>query len=126
MREKKHWLLKKVLPLIFLILIVIGGLIKINIINTKSLSPLGNTNQNYKLVKEEFGEDFSNFIKDNSQVKIYKEGNKQLLIRIGNKDLIINEESIFTKKLKKLFNKISINFTGLKENAYNFVHKSEE
>lgn len=45
-------------------------------INTKALSPLGNTNENYKLVSNEFGEDFSNFIKDNSFLKIYKESEK--------------------------------------------------
>ncbi|KIL09089.1 hypothetical protein SR42_08970 [Clostridium botulinum] len=126
MREKKHRILIRMLPVIILTLIVLGGITKVNIINTKSLSPLGNTKQNYELVSEEFGEDFSNFIKDNSTIKIYKEDNKQLLIRIGNKDLRINEESIFTQKLKNLYNKISINFTGLKENAYNFTHKFKE
>ncbi len=91
MREKKHRILIRMLPVIILALIVLGGIIKVNIINTKSLSPLGNTKQNYELVSEEFGEDFSNFIKDNSTIKIYKEDNKQLLIRIGNKDLRIKK-----------------------------------
>ncbi len=81
MREKKHRILIRMLPVIILALIVLGGITKVNIINTKSLSPLGNTKQNYELVSEEFGEDFSNFIKDNSTIKIYKEDNKQLLIR---------------------------------------------
>ena len=49
------------------------GIITINIINTKALSPLGNTNENYKMVSKQFGEDFSKFIKDNSILKIYKQ-----------------------------------------------------
>ena len=65
------------------------GIIIINIINTKALSPLGNTNENYKMVSKEFGEDFSKFIKDNSILKIYKQKD-DILIRIGENNFVIN------------------------------------
>ena len=50
---------KKVLigTLIFSLLILIG-FVQINIVNTRALSPIGNGEDNYQLVKEEFGEDF--------------------------------------------------------------------
>ena len=63
---------KKVLIgiLVFFIILIVG-FIQINVINTKALSPIGNGEDNYELVKEEFGEDFEEFIKDNSEIKIY-------------------------------------------------------
>lgn len=60
------------------------GLIKINMINTKALSPLGNTKSNYKLVNEEFGDDFSEFIQDNAEIKIYTQNG--IVIRVGKTD----------------------------------------
>lgn len=60
------------------------GLIKINMINTKALSPLGNTKSNYKLVNEEFGDDFSQFIQDNAEIKIYTQNG--IVIRVGKTD----------------------------------------
>ena len=82
------------------------GLIKINIINTKALSPLGRTNDNYEMIKEEFGEEFSNFIKDNAQVKIYTEEGKETLVKIGNQDFRIKDESKLISGIKYLFYKI--------------------
>ena len=87
---------KKVFKTIFLIVlfcVTLIGLIKVNILNTKALSPLGNTNDNYKLVSEEFGEDFSNFIQDKSPVKIYVEEDEETMVRLGEKDFIIKSES---------------------------------
>lgn len=85
---------------------VIVGVIKIDIINTKSLSPLGNTNENYKLVSEEFGEDFSNFIKDNSFLKIYQESNNDVLVKLGNNEFKISNESVYIKKIQQIFENI--------------------
>ena len=48
---------------IFAVILLIIGFVKINIINTESLSPLGNTDDNFKVVSEEFGEDFQNLLK---------------------------------------------------------------
>lgn len=52
---------------------VIVGCIIVNIKNTEALSPFGNTLNNYQIITEEFGEDFSEFIKDNANIKIYLE-----------------------------------------------------
>ncbi|AGF54689.1 MULTISPECIES: hypothetical protein [Clostridium] len=102
----KGYILRKLLFSIFVFAIILTGIIKINIINTKALSPLGNTNENYKIVSEEFGEDFSNFIKDNSFLKIYKGSQNDILIRLGNNDFRISDQSIFINKMQEIFEKI--------------------
>lgn len=102
---------KKVLPAFLILFIILAGIIKIDIINTKALSPLGNTNENYKLVREAFGEDFSNFIKDNAFLKIYKESKKDILVRLGDSDFKINNESAFIKKIEEMFTNIKFWFS---------------
>lgn len=87
------------------ILITLAGLVKVNIINTKALSPLGNTNDNYKLVSEEFGKDFSNFIQDNSPVKIYIDEGEETMVRLGDKDFIIKPESDVVNFVKDVFSR---------------------
>ena len=80
-------MLKKYLTIITLITIFSFGcigLIKINMVNTNALSPLGNADNNYELVSKEFGEDFSSFLKDNSKIKIYSKD--EIVIKIGKKD----------------------------------------
>ncbi|WP_294157106.1 hypothetical protein [uncultured Clostridium sp.] len=87
--------------------IVIFGLIHINIINTKALSPLGNTKQNYELVSEKFGNDFANFIKDNSFVKIYLDcDDGKILVRLGDEEFKITSESQIVEYLKDKINSI--------------------
>lgn len=74
-----------------MVIIVVMGLIKVDVININVLLLFGNINENYKIVSEEFGEDFFNFIKDNLFLKIYKEDGDDILIRLGNSDFrIIN------------------------------------
>lgn len=102
---------KKVLPAFLILFIILAGIIKIDIINTKALSPLGNTNENYKLVSEAFGEDFSNFIKDNAFLKIYKESKKDILVRLGDSDFKIKNESAFIKKIEEMFTNIKFWFS---------------
>ena len=100
---------KKVFKTIFLIVlfcVTLIALIKVNILNTKALSPLGNTNDNYKLVSEEFGEDFSNFIQDKSPVKIYVEEDEETMVRLGEKDFIIKSESNLINFAKGVFSKV--------------------
>lgn len=104
----KGYIFRNVISTILLLVIILAGVIKINIINTKALSPLGNTNENYKLVSDEFGEEFSNFIKDNSFLKIYQESQNDILVRLGDSDFRINDESVFIKKVQNLFSKIRI------------------
>ena len=52
---------KYFVPLVAVILLIIG-FVKINIVNTESLSPLGTTDDNFKVVSTEFGEDFQEFM----------------------------------------------------------------
>ena len=102
----KGYIFKKVVPAFLILFFVLVGIIKVDMINTKALSPLGNTTENYKLVSEKFGEDFSNFIKDNSFLKIYKESEKDILVRLGGSNFKIKSESVFINKIKEMFNKI--------------------
>ena len=102
----KGYIFKKVLPAFLILFFVLVGIIKVDMINTKALSPLGNTNENYKLVSEKFGEDFSKFIKDNSFLKIYKESEKDILVRLGDSDFKIRNESVFIEKIEEMFKNI--------------------
>lgn len=96
----------KTIFIIGIIIVTLIGLISINILNTRALSPLGNTNDNYKLVSEEFGEDFANFIQDKSPVKVYVEDGEETMVRIGKKDFIIKSESNLTDYIKGAFSNI--------------------
>ena len=102
----KSYIVKKVLPAFLILFLVLVGIVKVDMINTKALSPLGNTNENYKLVKEKFGEDFSNFIKDNSFLKIYKESEKDILVRLGESDFEIKNQSVFIEKIEGILKNI--------------------
>ena len=102
----KGYIFKKVLPAFLILFFILFGIIKVDVINTKALSPLGNTNENYNLVSEKFGEDFSNFIKDNSFLKIYKESDKDILVRLGNSNFKIKNESVIINKIEEIFKNI--------------------
>lgn len=86
----------------FLLIFASIGLVKVNIINTKSLSPVGNTDDNKKIVNTEFGEEFNSFIQDNSNVKIYNNENEgEYLVTINDKRIKIKEESNLISGMKK-------------------------
>lgn len=110
----KRYFVRKVIPSLLILFFVMVGIIKVDIINTKCLSPLGNTNENYELISKEFGDDFSNFIKDNSFLKIYKEEDSNILIRLGNEDFKINDESAFLNKIQEVFENIENKIEGAK------------
>lgn len=105
------------IPLISIILLIIG-FVEVNIINTESLSPLGTTEDNFKVVSDEFGEDFQEFIMDKSPIKIYvgekndgmatvKFYNKY--INLTNNNFIMNFIKDFIKDLAIYTNKAYIN-----------------
>ena len=104
----KGYIFKKVLPAFLILFLVLFGIIKVDMINTKALSPLGNTTENYKLVSEKFGEDFSNFIKDNSFLKIYKESEKDILVRLGDSNFKIKNESNIINKIQEMLKNIHL------------------
>lgn len=103
---KRRYILKKVIPSILLVVAVFVGIIRINIINTKTLSPLGNTKENYNIVSEEFGKDFSNFIKDNSIVKIYCNKDDDILVRINDSNYKIKTSLSFLDDIEEKINEL--------------------
>lgn len=98
---------------LFFILVLIG-FTRVNIINTKALSPIGNGEDNYELVKEEFGEEFEEFIKDKTEIKIYTKSlnNDNTVIKLSNKDYILKTDNILTRS-----------FYNLGEAIYNNLNK---
>ena len=107
---------KYIIPMVLLILVAIGA-IKINIINTKSLSPLGNSDDNFNLVSEEFGEDFQEFIMDKIAIKIYtgEENDNLAMVKVFNKEINLTMDNIFLKKLKPVFNYIEKTVSNIKD-----------
>lgn len=101
-----RYILKKVLPSFFILFLAICGIIRVDMINTKALSPLGNTNENYRIVNEKFGEDFSKFIKDNSYLKIYQEPGKDILVKLGDNEFKIRNKSTFVEEFEGIFSDI--------------------
>ena len=100
MKNKKY----AIIFLSLVSIVVILQLTKINIINTKALSPVGNTDDNKKLVNTEFGEEFNSFIQDNSNIKIYEnENEKGYLVTINDNKIKIKEESYLVNVIKKGF-----------------------
>lgn len=89
---KKRHLYIKIIPVIAVFCLALFNIIKINIINTRALSPLGTAEENYDMASSEFGGDFDNFIIDNSYIKIYPQKDGQVLLKIGNKDLLIKSK----------------------------------
>lgn len=109
---------------IFAVILLIIGFVKINIINTESLSPLGNTNDNFKVVSEEFGEDFKEFIKDNSMVKIYvgEKNDGLATVKIYNKEIKLTSDNLFMNTIKKVREYVDNAFINIKDK----INKSTE
>ena len=93
---------KGIIPTILFIMVMIGCII-VNIKNTEALSPFGNTIDNYQIVTKEFGEDFSEFIKDNANIKVYLDkGEDTVQVQIGNKKIKLTKNNIFIAKIKSI------------------------
>ena len=101
----KKYIFKKIIPSAIIVVLMLSAVLSINIKNTNALSPLGNANENYELVSEEFGEEFSNFIKDNSFLKIYKE-DSDILVRISENNFRITNESNIIKQVDELIDSV--------------------
>lgn len=101
------------IPLISIILLIIG-FVEVNIINTESLSPLGTTEDNFKVVSDEFGEDFQEFIMDKSPIKIYvgEKNDGMSTVKFYNKYINLTNNNFimnFIKDLATYTNKAYIN-----------------
>lgn len=109
---------KYFIPIILMILACIG-FVKINIVNTKSLSPLGNADDNFSLVSETFGEDFEEFIKDKSVIKIYpseeEQGDELATVKISDKEINLTKRNIFLNALEPFFSFIKKGTYNVKE-----------
>lgn len=93
---------KAIIPIILFIMVMVGCII-VNIKNTEALSPFGNTLNNYQIVTEEFGEDFSEFIKDKANIKIYLDKEEDTAqVQIGNKEIKLTKNNIFIAKIKSI------------------------
>ncbi|AQM60222.1 hypothetical protein I3900191A7_20420 [Clostridium baratii] len=102
--------------------ITIVSLVNINMINTESLSPIGNTYDNFKLVSSEFGEDFTGFIQDNSNIKIY-EDNGEFIVSLNNKKIKIKEESKIINGIKSIILSIGNGFSKIFSTIEEFTTK---
>ena len=101
------------IPLISIILLIIG-FVEVNIINTESLSPLGTTEDNFKVVSDEFGEEFQEFIMDKSPIKIYvgEKNDGMATVKFYNKYINLTNNNFimnFIKDLATYTNKAYIN-----------------
>lgn len=101
------------IPLISIILLIIG-FVEVNIVNTESLSPLGTTEDNFKVVSDEFGEDFQEFIMDKSPIKIYvgEKNDGMATVKFYNKYINLTNNNFimnFIKDLATYTNKAYIN-----------------
>ncbi len=101
------------IPLISIILLIIV-FVEVNIINTESLSPLGTTEDNFKVVSDEFGEDFQEFIMDKSPIKIYvgEKNDGMATVKFYNKYINLTNNNFimnFIKDLATYTNKAYIN-----------------
>lgn len=101
------------IPLISIILLIIG-FVEVNIINTESLSPLGTTEDNFKVVSDEFGKDFQEFIMDKSPIKIYvgEKNDGMATVKFYNKYINLTNNNFimnFIKDLATYTNKAYIN-----------------
>lgn len=121
-------IIKRLFIPIFALLVLIIGFVKINIINTESLAPLGNTDDNFKLVSEEFGDDFKEFIKDNSAVKIYlgEKNDGLATLKLYNKEIKLTSNNFFMNSIKKVGKQISDAFFNIKNKIYKSTKTNNE
>lgn len=121
-------IIKKFLIPIFAVILLIIGFIKINIINTESLSPLGNTDDNFKVVSEEFGEDFQEFIKDNSTVKIYvgEKNDGLATLKIYNKEIKLTNDNLIMNTIKVAGENVNNVFINIRDKINKSINTNSE
>lgn len=110
-------MIKKYLVAIIAAIIVVIGCIYVNIKTTEALSPIGNAEDNIEIVSKEFGEDFSEFIKDKSPVKIYlgEEGDKQAVVKVYNSELKLTSENGIIRTIGSVVNSLKNISSNIKD-----------
>ena len=118
---------KYFVPLVAVILLIIG-FVKINIVNTKSLSPLGTTDDNFKVVSTEFGEDFQEFIMDKSPVKIYvgEKNDGLATVKVYDKSINLTNNNFLINSIKTLGSYISNTCSSLKDKIIKITKTKNE
>lgn len=100
---------RKILNVFIVTLVLITaiiGLIKVNLVNSKTLSPLNKNYDNYDIEEKEIFNNYSDFINDNTLIKLYKEKSGDILIKIKNSKYIIRHNLSMKDAMKNIFNKI--------------------
>ena len=118
---------KYFVPLVAVILLIIG-FVKINIVNTESLSPLGTTDDNFKVVSTEFGEDFQEFIMDKSPVKIYvgEKNDGLATVKVYDKSINLTNNNFLINSIKTLGSYISNTCSSLKDKIIKITKNKNE
>lgn len=118
---------KYFVPLVAVILLIIG-FVKINIVNTESLSPLGTTDDNFKVVSTEFGEDFQEFIMDKSPVKIYvgEKNDGLATVKVYDKSINLTNNNFLINSIKTLESYISNTCSSLKDKIIKITKTKNE
>lgn len=113
-----------IIPFVMFVIIFIWGFTKINIENTEVFNNKNQevTNVDYEKIKEDTGMDLTIFSKDNSIIKIYKEGSNltlvinDIILELSNNILgkiFISILDIFDNSIDKINNLINIIFMKL-------------
>ena len=118
---------KYFVPLVAVILLIIG-FVKINIVNTESLSPLGTTDDNFKVVSTEFGEDFQEFIMDKSPVKIYvgEKNDGLATVKVYDKSINLTNNNFLINSIKTLGSYISNTCSSFKDKIIKITKTKNE
>ena len=118
---------KYFVPLVAVILLIIV-FVKINIVNTESLSPLGTTDDNFKVVSTEFGEDFQEFIMDKSPVKIYvgEKNDGLATVKVYDKSINLTNNNFLINSIKTLGSYISNTCSSLKDKIIKITKTKNE
>lgn len=87
-------------------IIVIICLIRINMINSKTLSPLSYDYKNLNKDEEELLDEYKSFITDKTYVKIYQESNGDILIKLGDESYILRRNITLKEFGENIFDKI--------------------
>lgn len=115
------------IPIVAVIIVIIG-FVKINIVNTESLSPLGNTDDNFKVVSAEFGEDFQEFIMDKSPVKIYigEKDDGLSTVKVYNKEINLTNDNFFMNTIRKITGYVNKVFVNIKDKMFKDTKTNSE
>ena len=109
--------MKKYLFFSIIAILIIISIVRINIINTEILSPVGNFQDNFDKINKEFGEDFSEFIMDKSPIKIYlgEEGDNSATVKLNKKEINLTKNNPFLKVFNPVIDYFNNSYKKIEE-----------